>query len=247
MGWYTEEIIASYVECGKCRKKRYYKKENRGQEVVKDRQRWCGCQEKRKEKAAQPKEAKAQQDSAQSREPEGTAKEKRKERDIRRTFKILREVWLDIGIEKVDMHEGVTVKVLLDSGATGMFMNREIARKHGFKITKLKRPLKVKNVDGTENSRGNITHQVEVNIFYKNHVERMRMDICNLGKMEVILGMPWLQAHNLEINWETGEVKMTRYPPLYGRNLAVKEDIEQRKKIGKRIKNMEKADKDEWE
>ena len=52
------------------------------------------------------------------------------------------------------------------------------------------------------------------------------MDVCNLGKTEVILGMPWLQVHNPEINWKTGEVKMTRCPPLCGRNLAVKKDIE---------------------
>jgi len=162
-------------------------------------------------------------------------------------FKILREVWLDIGIEKVDTHEGMTVKALLDSGATGMFMDREIAKRHSFKMTKLERSLKVKNVDGTENSRGNITYQIEVNVFYKSHVERMRMDVCNLGKTEVILGMPWLQAHNPEINWEMGEVKITRCPPLCGRNLAVKENIEQRKKIGKRIRNVEKADRDEWE
>jgi len=48
-------------------------------------------------------------------------------------------------------------------------------------------------------------------------MERMWMDICDLGKMEVILGMPWLAAHNPEINWETEEVKMTRCPSLCGR------------------------------
>jgi len=32
------------------------------------------------------------------------------ERDVRRTLKPLREVWLEIGIEKLDNHEGVTVK-----------------------------------------------------------------------------------------------------------------------------------------
>jgi len=41
--------------------------------------------------------------------------------------------------------------------------------------------------------------------------------MCKLGKTEVILGMPWLVAHNPEINWETGEVRMTRCSPLYGR------------------------------
>jgi len=38
----------------------------------------------------------------------------------------------------------------------------------------------------------------------------------DLGRTEVILGMPWLAAHNLEINWETGEVKMMRCLPLCG-------------------------------
>ena len=152
---------------------------------------------------------------------------------------------MDIGIEKVDTHEGITVKVLLDSGTTGIFMDREMAKRHGFKMTKLERPLKVKNINRTENSRGNITHQVEVNVFYKNHVKRIRMDVCNLGKTEVILGMPWLQVHNPEINWEMEEVKITRCSPLCERNLAVKEDIEQRKKIRKRIRNVKKADRDE--
>jgi len=34
------------------------------------------------------------------------------------------------------------------------------------------------------------------------------MDVCNLGKIEVILNIPWLATHNPEINWEKGEVKM---------------------------------------
>jgi len=75
----------------------------------------------------------------------------------------------------------------------------------------------------------------------------MRIDICNLEKTEVILEMPWLQVHNPEINWEIGEVKMTRYLPLCKRNLVVKEDIEQKKKIEKKKRNAEKADRDEWE
>jgi len=113
---------------------------------------------------------------------------------------MLREVWLNIGVEKIDMHEGVLIKALLDSGATGMFIDRQMATRHRFKLQKLERPLMVKNVDGTVNSGGAITHQVECNVFYKGHIERMRMDICDLGKTEVILGMPWLVAHNPEIN-----------------------------------------------
>jgi len=97
---------------------------------------------------------------------------------------------LNIRIEKLDTHEGVIVKTLLDSGAMGMFMDKRTAARHGFTLQKLERPIMVRNIDGTNNSGGAITHQVEVNVYCKGHIERMRMDICNLGKTEVILGMP---------------------------------------------------------
>jgi len=138
---------------------------------------------------------------------------------------MLREVWLNIGVEKIDMHEGIMIKALLDSGATGMFMNRQTAARHRFKLQKLERPIAIRNVDSTNNSGGAITYQVECNVFYKGHMERMRMDVCDLGKTEVILGMLWLAVHNLEINWETGEVKMTRCPPLCGGKNQKKEKV----------------------
>jgi len=125
----------------------------------------------------------------------------------------------------LDTHEGITIKVLLDSGATGMFMDKRMAARHGFKLQKLKRLIIVRNVNGTNNSKEAIMHQVECNVYYKGHVERMRMDVCNLGKMEIILGMPWLAAHNPKINWETGEVKITRYLPLCGEKSQKKEKV----------------------
>ena len=138
---------------------------------------------------AQPKEAKAQQSGTRLGEPESAAKEGGSRKEVRRTFKMLREVWLNIGVEKIDTHEGVIIKALLDSGATGMFMDRQTAARHGFKLQKLERPLVVRNIDGTNNSGGAIMHQVECNVFYKGYMERMRMDVCDLGKTEVILGI----------------------------------------------------------
>jgi len=138
---------------------------------------------------------------------------------------MLREVWLNIGVEKIDMYEGVMIKALLDSGTTEIFMDRQTAARHGFKLQKLERQIAIRNVDGMNNSGGAIMHQVEYNVFYKGHMERMRMDVYDLGKIEVILGMPWLAAHNLEINWETGEVKMMRCLPLCGGKSQKKEKI----------------------
>jgi len=144
------------------------------------------------------------------------------------------------------------VKALLDSGTIGMFMNKKMAAKHGFRLQKLERPVVVRNVDRTNNSGGAITHQVEVNMYYKSHIERMRMDVYDLGKTDVILGMLWLQAHNPEINWETEEVKMTRYLPLCGKNTKLEK--EQKVKKGKRVVILEEEkmvrwameDKEDW-
>ena len=47
----------------------------------------------------------------------------------------------------------------------------------------------VRNVDRTNNSAGAITYQVEANMYYKSHIERIRMDVYDLGKTDIILGM----------------------------------------------------------
>jgi len=157
-------------------------------------------------------------------------------RDIWRILWLLREVWLKVGLEKLESHEGVAVKALLDSGVIGLFMDTTFTKEKGFKIEKLKKPLLVRNVDRTINAGGAIIYQVECNMFFKGYVERARMDVCNLGKTELILGILWLAAHNPEIDWEKGEVKMTRCPPICGK----RKQEEKEKKVRKTEK-----DKDE--
>jgi len=76
---------------------------------------------------------------------------------------------MKIGLEKLENYEGIAVKALLDSGATGLFMDTIFAKEKGFKMEKLKNPLLVRNVDGTANVGGAIMHQVECNMFFKEH------------------------------------------------------------------------------
>ena len=122
----------------------------------------------------------------------GITDPKKKQKEVRRILKGLREMWMQIGVEKIDTHEEVSVKALLDSRATRLFISKKYAERGGFKLIKLGRPIIVRNVDGTGNSGGSITHKVEVNLYFKGHMERVRMDVCDLGKTEVILGIPWL-------------------------------------------------------
>ena len=83
-----------------------------------------------------------------------------------------------------------------------------------------------------------------MNVYYKSHIKRIRMDVYDLEKTNVILGMPWLQAYNPEINWEIGEVKMTRCPPLCRRNMKQKEEKEVKKE--KRVVTLEEEKIVRW-
>ena len=73
---------------------------------------------------------------------------------------------MKIGLERIDTQEGVTVEALLDSGVTRLVMSSEFAKKQGFKLKKLERPVNVRNMDRSFNKEGPIEHMVEVNIYY---------------------------------------------------------------------------------
>ena len=152
-----------------------------------------------------------------------------------------------IGMEKINTHEGVIVKALLDSRDTRMFIDKKFVEKSGFKMEKLERLLKVMNMDGSNNNGGDIMHEVECNIYYKGHQERIKFNVCNLGRTEVILGMSWLAAHNPEIDWEKGEVKMTRCPPWCGKDNRSRKAKEREEKVRRReTRKMEEKKAINW-
>ena len=131
-------------------------------------------------------------------------------------------------------------------------MDQKITAKYRFRLQKLERPMVVRNVNGKNNSVGAITHQMEMNKYYKSHVERIRMDIYDLEKTDVILGMLWLQVYNPEINWEMEEVKIIRCLLLCGRNTKLKEEkrIKKRKRVAtleeKKIMRWAVDNKEDW-
>jgi len=69
------------------------------------------------------------------------------------------------------------VEALLDSGAMGLVMSSEFAKKQRFKFKKLERPMNMRNVDGSLNKKRPIEYTVEVNIYYQGHRERKKIDV----------------------------------------------------------------------
>ncbi len=79
---------------------------------------------------------------------------------------MLREVTVKIGLERIDIQEGVTMETLLDSRATELVISSEFARRQGFKLKKIERSIYIRNMDRILNKEGPIENTVEVNIYY---------------------------------------------------------------------------------
>ena len=82
----------------------------------------------------------------------------------------------------MDIQEEVTVEALLNSGATRLVMSLEFAKKQGFKLKRLERPINVRNVDGSLNKEGLIEYMVEVNIYYQRHRKKMEINVIGRQK-----------------------------------------------------------------
>src|SRR5260221_6949296 len=107
----------------------------------------------------------------------------------------------------------ISTSTLLDSGATGMFVNQAFAQKHKLETRPLPNPVPVHNVDGTPNENGSITEEVEVILRYGQHTEKACLAVTNLRQQTVIIGHSWLTHHNLEVDWAHQSVTMSQCPP----------------------------------
>jgi hypothetical protein len=65
---------------------------------------------------------------------------------------------IPIVLKTIRENEIIEMKVLLDSGAEGLFMDKNYAEEHDVMLQKLPNPIIPRNVDGTLNHRGQITH-----------------------------------------------------------------------------------------
>src|SRR5258706_3893584 len=107
----------------------------------------------------------------------------------------------------------VSTSTLLDSGATGMFINRSFMQKHQLETTPLPQPVLVRNVDGSPNENGSVMEEVHVTLHFRCHSERVHLTVTNLGQQMVIIGHSWLSLHNPEVDWVSQKVSMMRCPP----------------------------------
>jgi hypothetical protein len=119
---------------------------------------------------------------------------------------------IPLDLQSVETAAWMSVKALVDFGATRDFIDSEYVISRNLPVRRLSQPIPVLNMDGSPNQAGSITGVVNMVVDCKGHTERIQLAVTQLGKQYVILGYSWLQKHNPEINRETKEVRMTHCP-----------------------------------
>ena len=95
----------------------------------------------------------------------------------------------------------VNTTTLIDSGATGNFMDVHLLSLDNFTLICLPEPTVAYNVDGTKNLKGTICWKARTVLSLENHSDPIELMILQLSKPRVILGMPWLKKWNPRIDW----------------------------------------------
>lgn len=101
---------------------------------------------------------------------------------------------------------------MIDSGATGNFMDHDAVLDNGFKLVKKVQPYRLFVIDGSSigSNKGTVTLQTDRMTMktLRGHTEDIEFDVTSLGSHKLVLGMPWLALHNPTIDWWTERITM---------------------------------------
>ena len=103
---------------------------------------------------------------------------------------------------------GMAAKIaLIDSGATENFLDHNTTKRPEITPKELPMPRIMNNVDGTLNQSGLVRNYYNFCLRMEDHETIQRFYIRGIGMDRFILGFPWLQEFNPQINWAKWKVE----------------------------------------
>jgi hypothetical protein len=109
-------------------------------------------------------------------------------------------------------HQIVETTALIDSGATGNFLDLGLLSLANFPLQRLPKPIQAYNVDGSTNRKGTILWKTKVPVLPFQKTDDLELMIVSLGCKQIILGMPWLKTQNPRIDWQANTLSFPSPP-----------------------------------
>ncbi|KAF8696468.1 hypothetical protein RHS03_07867, partial [Rhizoctonia solani] len=106
-----------------------------------------------------------------------------------------------------------TLEVLIDSGATSLFLHPRTAELLHLPLIDLPTPRTVTMLDGLSPQAGKIWKKANLTFSFDGKQMTETFLICNTGSHAAILGLKWLDAHNPEIDWNLRTLSFPHTPP----------------------------------
>src|SRR3954453_11661559 len=106
---------------------------------------------------------------------------------------------------------GVTANIMIDSEATGNFITPQFIARAKISTQQKLTPVQINTIDGKpfdEGTLGEETTPVPMN--FEHHLEMIQFDTAKIARYDAILGMPWLEEHNPNIDWATQDIDFPR-------------------------------------
>jgi hypothetical protein len=110
-------------------------------------------------------------------------------------------------LTKIRSYKGTTTEpALVDSRAMENFVDRNLVEHLRLGTRLLERPIKLRNIDGTFNTTGEITHYIDLMMCRADRKVKECFYVTGLSGIELILGYPWLQDFNPQVDWPTNTI-----------------------------------------
>jgi transposase InsO family protein/predicted aspartyl protease len=121
-------------------------------------------------------------------------------------------VFVPITLHTLDDRREFQMDALLDSGATGCYIDDGFVKAKGLNLETLPHAIPVYNADGSRNEAGPIRTVVKLRLQIDGHAEIFSFAVTNTGKSDVIIGFDWLHKHNPSIDWKLGKITFDKCP-----------------------------------
>lgn len=110
-------------------------------------------------------------------------------------------IFLQVKIKLKNKKE-INILALIDSGASGNFIDRQFCHQNQIPLMKNTQSQPVQLIDGTPHSSGPITHStIPLHCRFGNTTYKVQLLVSDFPSCPMILGYPWLRDHEPKIDW----------------------------------------------